>query len=395
MRVPPHIQKLIQNYLEEKLNPNEEKQLDEWYLSFPDRGDAVFSDEAEEQTVRKRIAAKIQDTLESNRDSSNAGAPFFRRRFLMAAAVMTFVFFGGYLYFTHSFSGPKSIPYQGQRSEQEWRKIGLVPGGNRALLTLSDGSSVLLDDAGAGVIGREGGSNVIKLGEGLVRYEANNAIERVGSAEKMNTISTPRGGQYRVILSDGSKVWLNAASSIHFPAQFSGMERTVAITGEVYFEVAPDSLHPFRVLAGDADIEVLGTCFNVNTYDDEPVVRTTLLEGSIKLRSGSKGKSTTLVAGQESDIDPKGNLRVRKSPDLESAIAWMHGNFQFKSADIQSILRQIARWYDADIEYQGDVSLYFTGQLPRSQEISSVLEKLMMTGEVQYKIDGRKITVSP
>ncbi|MBW7892444.1 MAG: FecR domain-containing protein [Chitinophagaceae bacterium] len=396
MRVPPHIQRLIQKYLEEKLSPDEEKQLDEWYLSFPDtEEDAIFRDEAEERPVSERVAAKIQDTLDSNRGGFNTGAPFFRKRFLIAAAVIAFVFFGGYRYFTHPSAGPKPVTNQGQSAEQEQRKIGLMPGGNKAVLTLSDGSSIILDNAEKGTLSHQGGSNVIKLDNGLVSYDGKSTTEGAALATTMNTISTPRGGQYQVILSDGSKVWLNAASSIHFPAQFSGKERPVSITGEVYFEVAPDSLHPFRVMAGDAEIEVLGTHFNVNTYDDEPVARTTLLEGSIKLSAGSKGKPTILIPGQQLDIDRKGNQRMRKSPDLEGAVAWMHGNFQFKSADIHAVLRQIARWYDAEIEYQGDVDLHFTGQLPRSQEVSSVLAKLMMTGEVQCKIEGRKITVSP
>lgn len=153
MRVPPHIQRLIQKYLEEKLSPDEEKELDEWYSSFPDIEDTIFSDEAEEGSVGKRIALKIQSTLDSNQSGFNTGVPFFRKRFLIAAAaVIALVFFGGYGYLSYS-SATKSIPNQGQSHEQEQRKIGLMPGGNKALLTLSDGSSIILDNAEKGILG--------------------------------------------------------------------------------------------------------------------------------------------------------------------------------------------------------------------------------------------------
>jgi ferric-dicitrate binding protein FerR (iron transport regulator) len=213
-----------------------------------------------------------------------------------------------------------------------------------------------------------------------------------------NTITTPRGGQYQVTLSDGTKVWLNAASSIRFPVLFTGNERKVEITGEAYFEVAKNVSKPFKVKTISSEVEVLGTHFNVNAYDDEAVAKTTLLEGLVKVsvpQTGGKLAARFLQPGQQSGITKDGRISVLNNADTEEAVAWKNGRFQFRSADLKSILRQISRWYDVDVVYKGNVDLHFTGQLTRDDYVSKVFDKLALTGEVHFKIEGKKIIVSP
>jgi ferric-dicitrate binding protein FerR (iron transport regulator) len=195
-------------------------------------------------------------------------------------------------------------------------------------------------------------------------------------------------------LSDGTKVWLNASSSIRFPVIFTGDVRSVTITGEAYFEVAKNTAMPFKVKTTTSEVEVLGTHFNINSYDDEAVVKTTLLEGAVKVASLGNGVLRYLKPGQQSIINKEGKISIVEHADTEEAMAWRNGYFQFKSSDVKSILRQISRWYDVDIVYNGNINLHFTGQLTRNENVSKVFEALSLTNEVHFKIDGKKIIVS-
>jgi ferric-dicitrate binding protein FerR (iron transport regulator) len=212
-----------------------------------------------------------------------------------------------------------------------------------------------------------------------------------------NEIRTPRGGQYRVVLSDGTQVWLNAASSMRFPVVFPEGERRVELRGEAYFEVAKDTAKPFRVEAPGSLVEVLGTHFNVNAYDDESTVRTTLLEGRVSVRStrgGMADRKRVLMQGQQASVTQDGTVRVTSDADTEEAVAWKNGRFHFNSSDLRSIMRQVARWYDAEVVFEGDPELHFTGQITRKDEVATVLRMLEMTGEVRFRIEGRRILVS-
>jgi ferric-dicitrate binding protein FerR (iron transport regulator) len=192
-------------------------------------------------------------------------------------------------------------------------------------------------------------------------------------------------------------VWLNAASSIRFPVVFSGSERRVEITGEAYFEVAKNREMPFKVTAASSEIEVLGTHFNVNAYTDEPSMKTTLLEGAVKVSvPGTGGNRVTryLKPGQQAGVRKDGKISVLDGADLEETVAWKNGRFQFNGTDLKTILRQIARWYDVDIVYKADVDLHCTGQLTRNENVSKVFEKLALTEAVHIQIEGKKITIS-
>lgn len=270
-----------------------------------------------------------------------------------------------------------------------------APGGNVALLTLSDGSTIALDSVGNGVIAQQGNTKIDKLGNGQLAY--NRADSRQAAAAPLhNTLTTPRGGQYRLILPDGTAVWLNAASSITYPTAFTGDERSVQITGEAYFEVQKDKTRPFRVKfnagADSGIVEVLGTDFNINAYTDEDAVRTTLLEGSVRV----VGRETTLLhPGQQSQLDSKGHTKLIPDADVEDVIAWKNGRFHFENADIQTVMRQIARWYNVEVVFEGKITTAkFEGDISRSSQLTEVF-KILELSKVHFKIDDKKVTVMP
>ena len=267
-----------------------------------------------------------------------------------------------------------------------------MPGGQKALLTLSDGSQIILDSASNGLLSQQGGTKVIKLANGQLKYAANS----LGNTETVyNTMSTPAGGQYQITLPDGSKVWLNASSSIHYPTAFLEKERRVTITGEAYFEIAKNANKPFIVkVYNGAEVKVLGTHFNVKSYADEDEIQTTLLEGSINIYNGLK--NNLLVPGNQAKIDKSGVIKVQADADLEEVVAWKNGNFQFNSADIKSVLRQAARWYNIEVVYLGKPSTEnrFTGKIPMSVNLSRLL-KWLEYSDIHFKLDGKKLIVTP
>jgi ferric-dicitrate binding protein FerR (iron transport regulator) len=266
----------------------------------------------------------------------------------------------------------------------------LAPGANKAVLTLANGASIILDSAQNGALTTQGNTKILKL-NGMLTYEDSS---KASSAVLYNTISTPRGGQYQLVLADGSKVWLNAASSLRFPAAFTGKERKVELMGEGYFEVAKNASMPFKVEVNGMEVEVLGTHFNINSYHDEPAIRTTLLEGSVKI---NKNNTTSLLKpGQQAEVNSAGEVRIINDADIDAAVAWKDGKFQFDRADIYAIMRQIARWYDVDVEYKGATIIsHFGGTISRNVNLSQVLKMLHLTGEVKFEINGRKIMVMP
>ena len=210
----------------------------------------------------------------------------------------------------------------------------------------------------------------------------------------MNTIQTPRGGQYEVVLAEGTKVWLNSASSMSYPTAFTGNSRQVTLKGEAYFEVAEDKARPFKVSVGDVQVDVLGTHFDVMAYDDENAINTTLLAGAVRVTA--KGVvSQVLTIGQEASMDRSTGSLTVKAVDAEAAVAWKNGIFDFEGASTESVMRQLARWYDVDVQYEGKADKHFRGTIPRSSNVSEVFKMLELTGEVHFSIDGKKIIVKP
>jgi ferric-dicitrate binding protein FerR (iron transport regulator) len=269
-----------------------------------------------------------------------------------------------------------------------------APGGNVAILTLSDGSTITLDSAHDGVLAQQGSSSVTKLKTGQLAYKT---LDGKPAPAVFNTLTTPRGGQYRLVLPDGSEVWLNAASSITYPTLFDGRERTVRITGEAYFEIAQDAARPFKVVVnasiGEQEVEVLGTHFNVKAYNDESVITTTLLEGRVRLNS--KGAGLVLDPGQQGTQQADGNIRMNPHADTEAAIAWKNGLFHFEHTDIREVMRQLARWYNVDVVFEGKVpDEKFDGEITRNSNLTEVL-KILQLSNVHFKVDNNKVTVTP
>lgn len=275
-------------------------------------------------------------------------------------------------------------------SNVEQKGEHILPGGNKAVLTLSDGSQIELDDMANGEIAKESGVKITKTADGRLLYTVREGLAHVKPA--FNTISTPRGGQYQVALPDGTMVWLNAASSLKYPSSFTGKDRLVALTGEAYFEVAKDKKRPFKVKTEQQEVEVLGTHFNINAYDDEEVVKTTLIEGSVKVKLPSN-KSAVLKPGQQSVV--LNDIKVNQV-DANSAIDWKQGLFWFNDESIYSIMRQFSRWYNIEVEYRGDVrNVRFGGQVSRMKNLAQVLRIMELTKSIQFKVEGNKIIVMP
>jgi transmembrane sensor len=263
------------------------------------------------------------------------------------------------------------------------------PGGNKAVLTLADGSIIILDEAENGELVQQGNTKVVKI-DGKLNY---NVSEMSTQQPMFNTITTPRGGQYQVVLPDGSQVWLNSVSSLRFPTFFNGKQRRVEITGEAYFEVAKNKEMPFIVSVNGAEIEVLGTHFNVNAYSDESTIRTTLLEGSVKFVK--EGNVAILKPGQQSQMYLNGQLKIINDVEIEKVVAWKNGFFFFESSDFKTVSKQLSKWYDVEVVYDREIDDLFYAKVPRSTKLSDLLKALSLTGKINFKIEGNRIIVLP
>lgn len=278
----------------------------------------------------------------------------------------------------------------------------VLPGSDKAVLTLADGSVITLDSAGQGILTQQGNVQVFKNKAGEVVYKPGTGS---GSAVTYNLLSTPKGGQYQLVLPDGSRVWLNAASSIRYPVAFTGNERRVELTGEAYFEIEKDAQRPFHVISALQDVEVLGTHFNVNAYSDEETIKTTLLEGKVKVSKpampdrpapAGERQSAILKPGEQAVLSRvQSPFTIDRSPDLEQVMAWKNGFTVFTKADIKSIMRQVERWYNVDVVYEGKIpTRTFSGGISRSARLSELL-RLLEVSKVKFRMEDNKLIVTP
>jgi transmembrane sensor len=385
---------LLENYVTGKLLEHDERKFfdllqDEKYRNILAE---VLHEEWNEGNYIDQPNAQLGDRIERyilNRIADNEAPPvrsisFFRRyRNIAAAIILIIIGVGSYLWFNKRSNSGNDIAKTISQHD-------IPPGGNKAVLTLDDGSTILLDSAARGTLALQGSTKVLKTNEGQLAY---NIVNEEPTEILYNTLTTPRGGQYQLVLPDGSKVWLNAASSIRYPTSFIDKERKVEITGEAYFEVEKNTRMPFIIEANDMDIKVLGTHFNVNAYSDEAMAKTTLLEGSVLVARDTV--TALLKPGQQAQITTTGTLKVINNADIDEAVAWKNGVFYFNRADIQTIMRQISRWYDVDIQYQGEINpKKFGGEIQRDLNLSEVLEGLKQTG-IHFRIEGKKLIVLP
>jgi transmembrane sensor len=314
--------------------------------------------------------------------------PVYKMRWFkwVAAASVMLMVYSGYLLVTKNvakttFDAVKS-PVKKELPDD------IAPGQTGAILTLASGEKIILDSAENGSLAEQGNVAVVKKdGELIYKTEGKN-IEAV-----YNTITTPKGRQFNLVLADGSKAWLNSASSITFPTAFVGAERKIIITGEAYFEVAHNASMPFIVESGKNVVRVLGTHFNINAYDNEKVVSVTLLQGSVDVSRGNVSK--IIKPGQQAQINSEEKINLVRDVDLNHVVAWKNGRISFQGADLGTVMRQMSRWYDVDIEYNSKVNDLFYADMARSTMLSDVLKALELTTDVRFKIEGRKVIVVP
>jgi len=376
---------LIIKYKAGNCTAKEKALLNAWYIKYATENRLLLnSDEIE--TAVDEIWAKLP--VHEKRVPVIKTLPL--RRVMAAAAVLLVFFAISFYFFSYK-------PFWGGLSKNIYHN-DVAPGGNKAVLTLADGSKINLSDAHIGNLSKTGALKITKTKDGQVVVYSALAQPRLKRDQfSYNTIATPRGGQYQVILPDGSHVWLNAASSIRFPTMFATAARKVSVTGEVYFEVAKKINKstgrrlPFIVTANNQQVEVLGTHFNINAYTNEPVAKTTLLEGVVKIVNLQSHISGLLKPGQQSVIAGN-NLKVANA-DTAMATAWKNGQFQCNNASLKEVMRQVERWYNVDVEYPATVPDYrFVGTISRNLPASKFLTILSYTG-VKFKIADRKIIV--
>lgn len=359
---------LLKRYQEDTCNEQEKAIVEAWYADLNKNNRILLSDEELDHAESLMRVKVIEQTSVKKYK--------LWPRIAAAAAIIFALSAGTYMI---------QYKYRPVNNETAVIKQDVRPGSNGAILTLANGQKVILAKGGSGIINQQNGSVLVKVGDSNLIYHSNGDPRE--QLAPYNTLETPRGHQYSVRLPDGTKVWLNAASSLKYPTSFTSLqERKVILTGEAYFEVAKDKSHPFKVITAKQEVRVLGTHFNVNSYDDEPTVNTTLLEGSVQING-----NTFLKPGQQANLYHSGKLLVSKGS--ESVIAWKDGKFRFEDTSMEAVLRQFSRWYDVDIIYPNGVPQeIFSGYLDRNLNASEALDILSYTG-VKFKIEGRKIFV--
>ena len=388
---------LAERWLNNSITPKEEIEFAEWYNANQDKEVLLPADFAEtEAGLKERILQKIN----ALKDKQAIVVPIkrFSVMHVAAAAVILILLSAATVFYLSNISKTNLAKVD---NKQDQLSNDAAPGSNKAVLTLADGSQIILDNAQNGALSQQGNTKIFKLDAGQLSYKTNGT--QANGQLLYNTISTPRGGQYQIILPDGSTVWLNAASSIRFPTAFIGTKRSVELNGEAYFEVTKNTAMPFTVHVnspttggdGGMDVQVLGTHFNVMAYNEEDALRTTLLEGAVRV---TKGAAVGLLKpGKQAKLDKNaGSIKIL-DVDVDEAIAWKNGLFLFNNDDIRTIMRQISRWYDVDISFEGDTlkGRNFTGQISRNNNVSQVLKMLELTKEVHFKMTGKNIIVLP
>ncbi|WP_026902916.1 FecR family protein [Pedobacter glucosidilyticus] len=373
---------LLEKYRLGTISDEEKAILEAWYNSYVKSEAMINLSEKEIEQDLLKISEKVPFADTKIKQLN-------RNRFIIkvsAAAALIFLSLFTFLYFNRTSEKSKTIV--------EIQKE-IIPAQNKAVLVLANNKRIVLDDSSIGELVNQSDISISKTADGKLKYKVLKSNTEEAAEVQYNTISTPRGAQYQVELADGSLIWLNASSSISFPTRFDGDDRVVKITGEVYFEVAKDKSKPFRVSTGNQLVEVLGTHFNIDAHS-KIAIKTTLLEGSIRVSSGgSKRNAKILVPGEQSLYDHN-NLTIQISKvDLEKAVAWKNGYFLFVDDDLTTIMEEISRWYDVDIIYIGNkkISQKFSGTISRSKSLAQVLRVLEVSGNVNFKVEGRRIKV--
>jgi len=373
---------LYEKYQAGKCSPEERRAL----YAFQDQFKLASTDDEprlDEMQASQRAYRQIEEEFnQKHRMASNA------KWIAAAAAIILAVGFWAILSTRLESS---SIPTQAMAQQMQ----PIKPGKNTATLTLADGSSILLDDAQVGEVAEEAGVGISKTADGQLVYTVQ---AEVGAKEpSYQTMETPKGGQYQLILPDSTKVWLNAESSLRYPVNFIGDERVVELSGEAYFEVTKRVNQPFKVKTLSQQVEVLGTAFNISAYPNDPVTTTTVASGSVNVRSAAHAHiSQVLKAGDQSELQEGTSAMKLTRANLRQSLSWKNGYFIFENDPLAEIMAKIARWYDIEVVYAGAVQQQkFGGSYNRNKDFMELLKGLELTGNVHFKIEGRRVTVMP
>ena len=385
-----NISEIIYKHLQEdNLSEEERSTLDRWLAAAEDHRNVLskLGDTAHLQQDLMKLSfyeERLDDAWERFRKERITKVHLLRTIWFRSAAAVIILFGIGTYGWMHT--QDKSPISAGSRSALVGSNI--PPGKSGAILTLSDGSRVVLDSLTNGVIAAQNGAQVI-LKKGLLAYDPDGQRSK---ETVYNTMSTPKGRQFQLILPDGSKVWLNAASSIKYPTVFTGRERVVEMEGEAYFEIAKNPKVPFKVKANRTEVEVLGTGFNVNGYNNEAAVTTTLIEGAVKINT--QKRSVTLKPGQQAQTLANTEIQVVNGTDINQVMAWKNGHFDFNNADLQMMMRQLERWYDIQVVYEGTIpDVIFKGKMDRDVQLSDVVRFLKLFG-IRARLEERVLTIS-
>jgi len=395
--VPENIKEIAARFLNGTATEEEAAQLHQWYDAWVDEETIIQADTEDPAIIESRMLSHM---LQQIRAKDAVPAPVVtmpKRRWwkvavaaavIMALGFTLFLWQKKYTHKTHDTLAASDTT------------SGIKPGIDKAMLILADGRQVVLDTTATGIVSKQGNITIIN-GNGQLSYAGTNGKQE--EATYYNTVRTGSGNQYRLVLPDGSHVWLNAASTLRFPTRFNGKERVVELTGEGYFEVAKNASMPFHVQVNNMEVEVLGTHFNVNAYDDEDEIKTTLLEGAVKVQSAignrqsaNAERSVVLKPGEQTAFSRSSQLSKPIPVQTEEVVAWKNGLFQFTDAPITAVMRQVARWYNVEVAYQGNVQQeIFSGTIPRTSGITQLIKILELTKTVKVSIEGRKLMIAP
>jgi len=376
---------LYEKNLSGKCTP-EEKQLLESYqdeISMPDdKWDAQFGNK---KHIRQKLKNDIRQTL--NHDYLDRVS---NKRFYLKIAAAAIIFFTAGILVFKLYPNKTKINYAVKNQVDH-----IVPGSNKAYLTTANGVVITLNGLKNGSLLAQGNTRVNKVKDGLLEYGKKSSAGTPADTHVIyNTITVPRGGQYQLVLADGTKVWLNSASTMKFPVAFNGKDRHVELSGEAYFEVVKNTAKPFKVMVNGITVQDLGTHFNIMGYNDDKEVKTSLLEGSVKLL-GNKAVAI-LKPGEQGTLNDQQNAFKIEQVDMDDVVAWKNGLFAFNDEDIQTIMKRISRWYDVDVVFSQQLKRKnFGGTVSRFADVSQVLKDLELTGSIHFKVEGRRITVMP
>ncbi|MDF2191471.1 FecR family protein [Paraflavitalea sp. CAU 1676] len=378
---------LIERYERQEATPAEAEELNAWFHDFnPGRNnmDAWLREQGGEDAMVEMLYADFRDRVAGNKRVVRIRTLY---KVAAAAAVVGIVML---VLFRQTGRQADMAQVDGKPSSGQTAPT-IKPGSDKATLTLADGSTVTLGESNSGTIATQSNAEVAQVQQGKIAYKTNNGSP-ADLAPVYNTLKTPRGGKYNLTLSDGTEVTLDAASSITYPVAFNGSERVVEITGQVFFEVVHKASQPFRVKAKGQLIEDLGTAFNVSAYDDDDDLRVTLAEGRVDVHTQTK--TAALVPGQQARIVNGQQSIGVKQVNVEEVVAWKNGWFMFRNETIQQVMKQAARWYDIEVEFEGaPTHKLFGGSISRYKEISELLQNLNITGGIKYTIEGKKIII--